>query len=309
MFKRKKVGLALSGGGARGFAHIGVLKVFEKNKIPIDFISGTSMGALIGAMYSAQPNIKRLEKQLSHKDWKMFYDYSIVPNKGLIKGDKIEAWLSEHLGKIDFKELSIPLYVTSFDLKNKQEVIFSKGDVAKAVRASISIPGVFVPVENNGRVLVVGGIIDPIPTEVLVKLGADIIIAVNVNATKDRSLAMDETAVRANNVSKIPNIFNSTETSIRIMEAKLTDEDSIGEEIDLAINVSLEDVETFDFGKYKKIVLGGERAANEKLSEIRKLMKKSYLKSFVEKLSKETGVKDIVEPIKDIGKEVGDIIE
>ena len=103
MFKRKKVGLALSGGGARGLAHLGVLKVLEENKIPIDFIAGTSMGAFVGAMYSAEPNIKKLEKDLSSKEWRNSFDYNILPSKGLIKGDKIERWLEQNIKDLDFK--------------------------------------------------------------------------------------------------------------------------------------------------------------------------------------------------------------
>ena len=190
MEEKKKVGLALSGGGARGIAHIGILKTLEKYKVPIDYISGTSIGALIGALYSAEPNAKKLEKEVLEIEWKKLFDYTI-PTKGLIKGKKIEEFLKEKFGDLKFNELKIPLFITAFDIENKQEIIFHKGNVAKAVRASISIPGIFVPTENNGKILVDGGLTDLIPTEILKKEGADIIIAVNLNSIKEKETSLE----------------------------------------------------------------------------------------------------------------------
>src|SRR6056297_3089720 len=182
MAKRKKVGIALSGGGSKGIAHIGVLKILEKYNIPVDFVSGTSIGAVIGALYCSGYTSKKLEILFTEdkKEWKKLFDYTF-PKHGLIKGKRIEKFIQEELKDTKFKDLEIPLYITAFDIENKQEIYFNKGSVSKAVRASISIPGMIVPVENNNRILVDGGIVDPIPTEVLKKAGADIIIAINVN--------------------------------------------------------------------------------------------------------------------------------
>lgn len=304
MFKRKKVGVALSGGGARGLAHIGVLKVFEKNKIPIDFISGTSMGAFVGAIYSAEPNIKKLEKDFLDKPWKNSFDYNILPTQGLIKGDKIEKWLEKQINDLQFKDLRIPLFVTAYDLRSKREVIFNKGNVAESVRASISLPGIFVPVENKGRLLVDGGIVDPIPSEILTKAGADVVIAVNVNAIKEKEPITGEVATKKRDGRSIPNILDTISKSIQREGAVLAEYDLINKKIDLVINVYLEDVGTLEFDKIKRAIRAGELAAKKSLPEINKLLGQNVFESIVNKISSKN-IKKIVGPIKEIGESSG----
>jgi len=304
MSERKKVGLALSGGGARGLAHIGVLKVFEKNKIPIDFISGTSMGAFVGAIYSAEPNIKKLEKDFLDKPWKTSFDYNFLPSQGLIKGDKIEKWLEKQINDLEFKDLRIPLFVTAYDLRSKREIIFNKGDVAEAVRASISLPGIFVPVENKGRLLVDGGIVDPIPSEVLTKAGAEVVIAVNVNAVKEKEPIVGEVATKMRDSKNIPSILDTVSKSIQREGAVLAEYDLINKKIDLVINVYLEDIGTLEFDKIKKAIRAGEFAAKRSLDEIKKIIGENILESLVGKKTAEN-IEKIVEPIKDLGESTG----
>lgn len=323
MSERKKVGLALSGGGARGLAHIGVLKILEKNKIPIDFISGTSMGALVGAIYSAKPNAKKLEKDFLDRPWKNAFDYNLFPSQGLIKGDKIERWLEKQIDDIEFKDLRIPLFVTSFDLKSKREIIFNKGNVAEAVRASISLPGIFVPVENKGRLLVDGGVVDPIPSEVLSKAGADIVIAINVNAIHDKEPVMGEIATKKRDSTNIPNILKTFSNSLQREGAILAEYDLVNKKINLVINVYLEDIGTLDFEKIKRAIRAGELAANKNLEDIKKLVNKNAFESFVDKinprknirrilapirkLSSKTGLDKVVEPVKEISERIDSI--
>lgn len=309
MFKRKKVGLVLGSGGARGMAHIGVLKILEENDIHIDFISGTSIGALIGACYSAEPNIKKIEKDISSEPWRSIFDYNILPNKGLIKGNKIKRWMDNNINGMEFKDLRIPLYVTAFDLISKREVIFSRGDVSKAVCASIAIPGIFVPVENNGMCLVDGGIIDPIPSEILSKVGADIIIAVNVNTTNERVPLLNEVAVKERRKKNFPNILQVISESTRKQSSKLSEHDLKDSNIDLVIDVKLENIGTLDFNKFKIAIEAGEKATRENLHKIKKLVKRDYIKTLIDKINKKTKLSEIVNPIEEVSKKIEKVIE
>ncbi|MDI3310176.1 MAG: patatin-like phospholipase family protein [Thermoanaerobacterium sp.] len=183
---RPKVGLILGGGAARGYAHIGVLKKLEEENIPIDFIIGTSIGALIGAIYASGNDLEKIIKDVRDINFlKLIKMLDLnIPQKGFIKGDKIEKFLSSYM-KNDFNELKIPLYVIATDIKRGREIIFSNGPVTKAVRASISIPVVFEPVEFQNTKLVDGSIIDFDAVDLAIKLGADIVIISDVSSNID----------------------------------------------------------------------------------------------------------------------------
>ncbi|MDN5277180.1 MAG: hypothetical protein PWR01_1145 [Clostridiales bacterium] len=186
---RPKVGLILGGGAARGYAHLGILKKLSDENIPVDFIIGTSMGALIGALYASNNDINKLlydaTKELSLLNLIKLVDLGI-PLKGFVKGDKIEKFLSNYI-KNDFKDLSIPLYIVATDVKSGKEVVFSEGSLLKAVRASISIPVVFEPVDMHGVKLVDGSVVNFDAKELAYKLGADIIIISDVRADMDNN--------------------------------------------------------------------------------------------------------------------------
>ncbi|MDP2926174.1 MAG: patatin-like phospholipase family protein [Nanoarchaeota archaeon] len=289
MFKRKKIGLALGSGGAKGFAHIGVLKVLEKNKIPIDFISGTSMGALIGGLYCKNPDAKKLEKDILKKDFKKILDYTLSKT-GLVKGNKIHDLLKDELGNIEFKELKIPLYVTSFDIGNNREVIFHKGSVIKAIRASISIPGLFIPVENKKRILVDGGVIDPIPTEILRRNKADIVIAVNVNSMRLKNPVLNEEAVNRNDYKKIPSMIRSASRSMQVIISESSKYDLDDKKADFIININTEKIGTLDFTKAKEAIKLGENTAKRHLRDIDDLRAPNIFKEFLNELKKNLNV-------------------
>lgn len=177
MKKRLKVGLAIGGGAAFGLSAIGVLRVLEENKIPIDVVSGTSIGSVIGALYASGLSSIRLEDELFGTQWKELLDF-VLPEKGIVSGKKVENYIRKLIKNKTFEELEIPLYITSVDINKGQLIVFNKGDVASAVRASISIPGVFTPVEMGNMTLVDGGVLDPIPIDIL-KKHSDIIIAID----------------------------------------------------------------------------------------------------------------------------------
>jgi len=188
--KTPKVGLALSGGTARGMAHIGVLKALEDESIPIDMISGTSAGALAGACYAKERNAAILEELMLGLDWRKLarlVDLNLILLwKGFVQGQRAKSFLSSILGNVRFEDLEIPLSVVATDIRSMEEIVINEGSVAEAVRASISMPMVFTPVKWRGRFLVDGGAVNPMPVDVVRKMGADVVIAVNTAGISQR---------------------------------------------------------------------------------------------------------------------------
>jgi NTE family protein len=182
--KNKKIGLVLGVGAAPGLAHIGVIKSLEANGYQVDCIAGTSMGALIGACYASRKDIKSVEQLFLEIDWKKFVslmDSNIfLLSKGFVQGEKVKEFLKPIIGDIQFKDLKIPLSVIATDVSNGDQVILNEGSVLDAVRASISIPVIFVPVKINNRYLIDGGSVNPLPVDVVKKMKADFIIASNI---------------------------------------------------------------------------------------------------------------------------------
>lgn len=176
---RKKIGLALGGGSVRGLAHIGVLKELEKAGIKPDYIAGTSIGAAIGTIYAAGISPYVLEDLIYGTQWKELLDFTI-PKKGLLEGRRIERYITKTIGNKTFSELRIPLRIVATDLFRERKVVFKEGSLAKAVRASIAIPGVFSPLNVEGEEYVDGGLVDPIPVDVVKEMGADIVIVVDL---------------------------------------------------------------------------------------------------------------------------------
>ncbi|MFH0752415.1 MAG: patatin-like phospholipase family protein [archaeon] len=164
--KRPTIGLALSGGSVRGLCYIGFLKVLDEEKIPVDYIAGTSIGSVIGALYCSGMHPSEMEKIVSDLNWETFMDFT-AKYTGLLDGKKIERFLRKNLKVKDFKDLYIPFSAVAVDVNSGEKIIFDKGDIVQAVRASISIPGVFTPVKIGNRLLVDGGILDPIPIDAL----------------------------------------------------------------------------------------------------------------------------------------------
>jgi NTE family protein len=180
---KKKIGLALSGGAARGLAHVGVLDVLQKEGIPIDMIAGTSSGAVMGAVYASGQDTSKMIENALDAGWKRIpmIDPSF-PKTGFIKGRKIKNLLSSFLGgNIRFSDLKLPFACVATDIDTGEEVVINSGSVSDALRASISIPGIFTVVKREGRYLVDGGLTTPVPVNVVKQMGADFIIAVNVN--------------------------------------------------------------------------------------------------------------------------------
>jgi NTE family protein len=178
--KNNKFALVLCSGGARGFSHIGILEELEKHNLKPSFISGTSMGAIIGALYCSGIDIKIIKKIVINCEWKDNLKFTI-PKKGIINGIKIKNYLNKLLKNANFSDLKIPLEITAVDIKSGKKVIINKGNVAKAVYASMAIPGLFTPEKYNDMLLVDGGLIDPLPIDTKNVLKYNNIIAIDLS--------------------------------------------------------------------------------------------------------------------------------
>jgi len=184
-FKRRrgvKIGLALGGGGARGFAHLGALKAFEEYGIKFDFVAGTSAGSLVGAMYAAGLSFDEMMKVARSFDEKDIRTskFVFVPSKT----DGIENLMAKTLGDINIEDLKIPFAAVAVDLKSTDEVCLTKGNLAKAVAASCCVPGVFQPVEHNDRLFCDGGLRNTLPADVPKLFGCDYVVGVDVNKSR-----------------------------------------------------------------------------------------------------------------------------
>lgn len=176
---RKRVGLALGGGGARGIAHIGVLQVLEREQIPVDCIAGTSAGSLVGALYAAGVRADQLLQLALDIRWRHVV-HPVWPRRGFLSFARLESYLVRTLGDLTFADLQIPYAAVAADLTTGEAVVLREGRVAPAVRASCSVPGLFVPVFLDHRWLTDGGVANNLPISVARELGADVVIAVRL---------------------------------------------------------------------------------------------------------------------------------
>lgn len=196
----KKLGLALGGGFAKGYAHIGIIKILEKNNIPINCIAGTSIGAVIGSLYASGLSVEEITKIAAGLKIDKLIDFK-KPKKGLVCGAKMEKKIRNLLKNKRFKDMKIPFAAVAINLTDKKEKIFTKGDVAKAVHASISYPGMFKPTLIGGKEYVDGGVLDAIPVKAVRGLGANKIIAVSLIGKEGIRLVNDPV------IEKIKNLF------------------------------------------------------------------------------------------------------
>ncbi len=246
------IGLALSGGAARGIAHIGVLQYLEERGIKPCCIAGTSAGSIVGALYCSGKSVEDLKHIVSSMTWKDLIHISI-PRKGLIKSSLLHKTLEQYIGNITFEELKIPLVINAVDLLEGIEVLFEEGLVIDAVTASCAIPGIFSPVRLNKRVLVDGGLLDNVPSVHMGKKDVDFVIAVNVTAQRP--------------LKKEPeNIFEVLVQSYYIL---LRQRDIPAyKHADVLIEPNLGDFSFWDLGKSKQLIREGYKAAAAALGDV-----------------------------------------
>jgi len=266
---KRKVGLALGGGAARGLAHIGVVDVLQKEGIPIDMIAGTSIGALVGAVCAQGKDcgvVKDLAQSINLTKMMSLADLAI-PKTGLIGGKRVIKLLKTVIGSdVTFEDLEIPLALVATDIMTGEEVVINQGSVLEGIRASISLPGIFTVVKWNNRYLVDGGLVNPVPVSVLKQMGADFIIAVNV---------IPDIGERTRNMrrgkkqrSKAPNIFNVLLQSLYIGTYYLAKSSLEG--ADIAISPKIAHINPADFHRAKEFILQGELAAQASIPEIKR---------------------------------------
>jgi len=189
-----KIGLALGCGAARGLAHIGVLKVLEKYQIPVDIVTGTSMGAFIGGAYASGIKVSVMEEISLKADWKLnaMMFFPTISLSGFVDGTRIKEFLKGVIGNRNIEELDKKFACIATDILTGEEIVIDHGSLIEAIRASISIPTIFTPVYHGNRFLVDGGIVNPVPVDLARRMGADIVIAVNVIPLNASSLEKEK---------------------------------------------------------------------------------------------------------------------
>jgi NTE family protein len=288
---RPKIGLVLGGGGAKGNAHIGVLKVLEELKIPIDYIAGTSMGSIVGSLYASGLSADEIETLITSIDWKDVFsgkperkdidfrrkreDFEILSGislgvedgeiqlpKGLVKDQKVNVLfevLMLHIVEInDFDKLPIPFRAVATDLETGEMVVLKKGRLSDAARASMSVPGAFPPVEVDGRILIDGGIVRNLPVDIVREMGADIIICIDVGKPLPTRKDLKGPLSILNQMVGIM-MEKNVEDQIKTLGPK-----------DIYINPKLGKLGSGDFDKAAEISIIGEKAAREHIAALSK---------------------------------------
>lgn len=258
--RQPKIALVLGGGSAKGFAHVGVIRVLEQEKIPIHMIIGTSVGSLIGGIYAANPNSFDLEWLAFRIDRSDILDFSIVYSKlGPVQGAKLEGFVEHNVKVKKVEDTKIPFTPIATDLNTGETILLEKGSLAKAIRASSAIPGIFVPVAFGNRTLVDGGVTNNVPCDIARIKGADIVIAVNLQ--KD-----------VRNQTEPESLVDIIAQSISIM-MKESSRSKLGS-ADVVIEPDARGVSMFDFTQKKRAMEEGIKAAREAMPKIRALLSK-----------------------------------
>jgi NTE family protein len=250
------VALVLGGGAARGFAHIGVIRVLEAEKIPIDLVVGTSVGSLIGALYAQKRDVFDLEWTAFALEKDDLIDTGVmnaVMGMGLAKGERLEKFVEAKVQVKTIEQLQVPFAAVATDLNWGTRVVIDRGPIAKAVHASSAIPGVFEPVQHLGKILVDGGVVDNIPIAVARQRGADLVVAVDISEQVGNT--------------NIHNLVDVLLQSANIMFAQNVEHSKRG--ADVLITPAVGDVAMLDFSQKKRCMQAGMDAARAAVPRIR----------------------------------------
>ncbi len=295
----KSIGLALGGGSAKGCAHIGVIKALKENEIPIHIVAGTSIGALIGGVY-ASGNIHKLEELAEQINWQLIVKHLDLafPRQGLMSGKRVEKFLQDLIETEKIEELNIPYSAIAVDIKTAQEVQFRSGNVVDAIRASISLPGIFTPVSHQDQLLSDGGLINPLPINTIRDMGADLVIAVDLNHGPNRLISdiENQTCIKKEDSlfdhiknhyeeatqsvkEKIrewtkadePAMFDMLGWSVNIMQDQITQKNLKEFPADILLQPDLGHIRGIDFHKAKEMIEIGYNVAIKQMEEIKSL--------------------------------------
>lgn len=286
MKQKKQVALVLSSGGARGYAHIGAIEELEEEEYEITSIAGTSMGALIGGMYAAGklPEVHQWLESLSKRQIFSLVDWSVSLNH-VVKGDKVMDALKQLVPDVNIEDLPVSFRAVATDIKNHQEVVFEKGSLYEAIRASISIPSFFRPVKTDGHVLIDGGVMNPLPLNRVKRTDGDLLVAVNVSAPSDReidelrnqaeSLYKKEAPVLQRIIPSAPavesNYFSLLSKTFSLMIEQNANLSLQLTPPDVLVNIPMNRFGGFDYDKVEKISKFGKARMKEALNDYRSL--------------------------------------
>lgn len=290
-----KIGVALGSGASRGLAHIGVMRALEEQGLQVSFVAGTSMGAFIGSVFAAG-NLQRLATDFLVFDWRQVAGLldPVFPRSGLIDGQKVATFLSDYISRRRIEDLPVKFRAVATDLLTGAEAVLDSGDVTEAVRASIAVPGLLTPVRCNGRILLDGGLVNPVPVSVVRAMGADIVIGVDVSidVIESRSARIHETttarptgaaAARLREVLRamnnpvamqldawvnrapMPGILDVLMSAIYVMQAKIAKTNLERHPPDLLIRPSLGSIRFMDFDRAGEIIELGYQTAKRAL--------------------------------------------
>jgi NTE family protein len=251
-----RIGLALGGGAARGFAHIGVIKVLEAQGIVPDIVVGTSAGSVVGAMYAAGNNGFVLQKMALDMDEATISDWSLPffsKSSGVLKGEALQNYVNKMVGQASIEKLKKPFGAVATDLNTGTPILFQRGNTGLAVRASSSVPGVFQPVKINDRFYVDGGLVSPVPVRFAREMGADIVIAVNISSAPEGQAATSSLEV-------LMQTFTIMGQSLNQFELK---------NADIVIKPDLPSMKGNDFNGRNLAILAGEKAALSVIAELK----------------------------------------
>lgn len=267
----KRFGMALGGGGARGYAHIGVMRVLEREGFRPSVIAGTSMGSIMAAIFAAGHTADNVQQVLSQMSFWRFLDLN--PLNDILNFSELVRFLEPHIPR-QMEDFPIPLGITATDLITGTEVYFRQGDVFQAIRASIAYPGVINPIWVGEQLLADGGILNQIPVDLARFLGAERVIAVDVTPLEvlheqpQKKTWWQQIFRRGIDVNPIQNVYRSVEImQIRLAEVKLA-----VSRPDLVLRPRLEGIGLFSFQQLEQAIQDGEMAAEGKLEEIRELL-------------------------------------
>lgn len=251
------IGLALGGGAVWGISHIGILKVLENHHIPVHYMSGTSIGALVGGLYAAGIPVQKLYELAISTQWKNLSKLSL-PLGGILSNEPMEVFICNLIGDKTFEDLKIPFVAVATDLLTGEEIVLRSGKLSTAIRASTAIPGIFHPIPINNRTLVDGGVVSNVPVHAVKDFNPDITIAVNLVPSLEDWL---------------PN--NSLETilkSLFIMQQKVVAKET--SQADLVINLSMKGFSPIDFSKSRELYQKGMLTGLSYISRIQEIIEK-----------------------------------
>ena len=250
--KKPIIALVLGSGGARGYAHIGVIETLEQHGIKPDLIVGTSAGSIVGSIYASGKSADQLRKIALDMKVGDVRDFKIGL-KGFFDGRKVEDYVNKQVGQIPLEKMKIPMYVVATELKNGEKTIFNHGNTGQAVRASVSIPSMFIPTMIQGKEYVDGGLVSPVPVKIAKELGADVVIAVDILAQPSNT--------------ETTNVWGLFNQNINIMQNKLAEEEL--KEADIVIQPDLrEKAHIFDVKGRQDTIQAGVEAANLRMHDL-----------------------------------------